>query len=173
MTPFKFWKTWPLHVLIALSSAAIFGNVVFSQFAISRQERDISSLEEKAALLDAAVSGRGGLAWMSQARLIGFADLAPSQNELPALLRKVFDVARENNLKVPEGDYSAEPARDGRLSKYTFTLPVKGKYGEIKRFIYGLEASELPIAIDELTLAKGKEGGVDLSLNIRISVLYR
>lgn len=173
MTSFKSGKTRPLHVLIAVSSAVIIGNIVFSQFVISRQERGISSLEDKAALLDAAVSGRGDSAWMSKARMIGFVNVAPSQNELPALLRQVFDVARKNNLKVPEGDYAAEPARDGRLSKYTFTLPVEGTYREIKRFIYDLESSDLPIAIDELTLTRGKEGAVKLSLNIRLSVLYR
>lgn len=166
-------KMRPVHILTAISVLIIIGNIAFSAFFIAGQEEKIASLEDRAALLKAAVSGRGDSSWVKKARMVEFMSGVPTQNELAAVLRQVFDAARDNNLKVPEGDYSAEPAKDGRLSKYTFTLPVEGKYSDVKRFIYELETSDMPIAIDELTLTKGKEESRQLSLNIRISVLYR
>ncbi len=63
-------------------------------------------------------------------------------------------------------------AREGELQEITFQAAGTGSMHSVAQFLWRLETASLPIKVKELQLDSRKEGADDLSLQLRISVLY-
>lgn len=155
--------------IIAASAVLIALNIVFGATTLKRQESRAIELEETAASLRAASGGKG----FKAAALADFIGGLPGQSGLTAILDEMFASARECSLELPSADYGAETFKDSSMSRYTFSFPVEGRYGDLKRFLYGLETSARPLVIEEVSLAGAKAGEGRIALRVRVSVYYR
>ena len=96
----------------------------------------------------------------------------PDRDGLTDVLDEVFKTARSNGLKIPSGDYGPETVKETAISRYTITLPVEGRYPQIKRFIYDIETMKYPLAIEEITLSRGKGAAGVIGLKIKMSAYF-
>lgn len=80
-----------------------------------RKEAEMRALEDHA---DAGIEGRPSL--------------APAA---AAALRRLFEAADKAGLELDEGEYRLTEAKDANLRLYQLSLPVYGRYPEIRAFV--------------------------------------
>jgi hypothetical protein len=71
---------------------------------------------------------------------------------------------------------SLKTDRTEKYGKYFYKLTIRttavGNMSQISRFLYRFETSNIPVRINDLTLASRKDGQDDLSLSMTISTIY-
>ena len=77
-------------------------------------------------------------------QLTDFYRLFPNEKELPARLGRIFAAAQEQGLVLEQGEYKTSRDKSGRLTRYEITLPVKGEYPQIRRFLINL-SNDVPV----------------------------
>ncbi|MBI5562353.1 MAG: type 4a pilus biogenesis protein PilO [Deltaproteobacteria bacterium] len=161
-----------IAAIIALASAAIIAaNILAGIFVLPAQEAEITRI---GAALDAARVKNSPAAREGLAEEIGrFKEGLPEEKRLVRVIGEVLRTAKDNDLRVPEGDYSPATAKEADIGKYTLTFPVEGRYEQIKRFIHGVETLRYPFVIEEITLAGSKSGPGVIALKIKLSVYFR
>ncbi len=150
---------------MAFSLSLIAANVIFGFRVIGAHRTELASLEERLSALRPGKAGPG-------AAISSFKKGLPDSNELTGILKEVLESARRNSLKVPAGSYSPETVKDTDISRYTISLPVEGRYPQIKRFIYEIESSKRHVVIEEITLASGRAEEGTIGLKIKLSAYY-
>lgn len=165
-------KLKPAYALIAIGALIIIANIAFG-LVISRQERVLDGYEQKVDELRSMTSPRHGGARAAAARIEKFREELPTEGELTSILSEVFEAAGRNGIKIPSGAYSPALSGQGRASQYVFTLPVEGRYADLKKFLYELESNPRPLVVEEVTLSDSRAGESSIGLGIKISVYYR
>ncbi len=97
-----------------------------------------------------------------------FADLLtgiPAQKDMPLLVKELEQKAKRLNLAVAAINYDIPRRQSGELALLTFSLPVEGRYPDIKRFIYEVETSGRLIGIQDANLESDR-GRVKLQLKL-------
>lgn len=162
-----------LAAIIAITLAVTLGDIIFTFKIIPGQELRIRSTEERVNEL----RGSSG-AERAASGVLAFKKRLPQRSELTRVLSEVFAIARRNGLKIEAGDYSPETVRDTDISRYTFSFPVEGGYGQIKKFIYDVEALRYPLVIEEIGLVSGKgdkkeDANVNgIGLKMKVSIYF-
>ena len=67
----------------------------------------------------------------------------------------------------------ASPSREGGLREIIFTIAGRGDMASIGEFVWLIEQTPMPVKIMSLTLGSTNSSGRDLTLNLKISMLYR
>lgn len=103
-------------------------------------------------------------------QLAKFYRLFPSEKTLPDWLGKIFAAAQAQGLVLEQGEYKAMADKGGRLLRYEITLPVKGEYPQIRKFLAGL-AADVPIAgLDHIQFERQKVGTSTVEAKIRLAL---
>jgi hypothetical protein len=80
-------------------------------------------------------------------------------------------VAESHGLSLDQGEYSAVPDKTAKLVCFQITLPVKGEYLKIRKFLAALP-TELPIiALENVQFQRQKIADPVVEAKIRL-VLY-
>jgi hypothetical protein len=101
-----------------------------------------------------------------------FYALFPPLDKLTDHLERVHRYAATAGVQVMKGDYRFE-GKDGALGAFHMSLPVRGGYAEIRRFV-GLVLKEIPIAsLDGLRFERKKAGEPQLDAQIQLTLYFR
>ena len=73
-----------------------------------------------------------------------------------ASLRRVFEAAEAAGVELPQGDYRLTEIRDAHLRRYQLTLPVRGDYPGIRRFLAAALNAEPALALAGLQLRRSR-----------------
>ncbi len=167
-------RPWVL-LLIAISAAVLVSDAVFRLAVIGPRKSRIEAMEGRIMELRGASiggPGRAGSFDRAASEVAAFKKMLPRHRSISKILGEVFGAARKNGLKIGSGDYSPETVKDMDISKYTFSFNVEGGYAQVKKFIYELESSNYPIVIEEISLARAKDGGGAIALNMNVSIYF-
>ena len=102
-----------------------------------------------------------------------FVEFFPTLDTAPRWLKSLYAIAERENLELLKGTYrvSEDPAL--AMVRYTVSLPVRGRYPQIRRFI-AAALNEVPIAsLEGVVLQRDKvsdevvEASVALTLHLR------
>ncbi len=81
----------------------------------------------------------------------------PTQRDMPLLVKDLVQNARQLHLAVASVNYDI-PKRSGEeLALLSFSLPIEGRYADIKRFIYQVETSDRFVGIEDMKFDSDKE----------------
>jgi Tfp pilus assembly protein PilO len=95
----------------------------------------------------------------------------PKEADSPKWLGKLALVAESNGLKLTAGEYKVTNDKSGQLIRYKITLPVKGKYSQIRKFLSSL-STEIPyMALENVQFERNKIIESDVQANVNL-VLY-
>lgn len=94
----------------------------------------------------------------------------PSQGEVTRWIERIYDAAAVERLSLAQGQYVLTPVKDTRLNRYQISLPVRGDYGQIRRFITAALAAVPNLALDELSLQRQEIGEAQVDARIRLSL---
>lgn len=95
----------------------------------------------------------------------------PPVRSAPQWLEKLVALAERRGISLDQGEYQVDPDKVGKLVRFQMTLPVKGEYPQIRRFLADLPA-ELPVAaLEKIQFERHSIADPQVEARIRL-VLY-
>ncbi len=105
------------------------------------------------------------------AELKGLYDLFPPLAQLPQEIERLYGFAREAKLELSQGEYRLESGKAGLVS-YRVTLPVRGRYREIREFLSAVLRG-MPIAsLDTLRFERKRVGEAELEVQLHLTIYF-
>lgn len=91
---------------------------------------------------------------------------------VPEVVRRLHRGARDSGLTFVRGDY--RPARDpsGKLLRYQITLPVRGAYPKVRKFLARALRDEPTLALDGVGFQTERSGGT-LETRVQFTLFVR
>jgi len=132
---------------------------------LQAQRQAAERLRERAPVQPVSAGGRAE-------EIRRFYGLFPPLQELPDQLERVYGFARTANLELLQGEYRLERLTSG-MALYRITLPIRGSYPQIRRFV-DATLRNMPFAsLDTLRFERKKVGEPQLEAQVRLTVYFR
>lgn len=97
----------------------------------------------------------------------------PTEVQRNATLARLLEIARNQGLQVPTGDYRLTASKDGPLDRYVLNLPVKGGYLPIRRTVASMRGEFADLAVDEIALRREHIGAGEVDAQLRFVLFGR
>lgn len=95
----------------------------------------------------------------------------PPVRSAPQWLEKLVALAGSRGLSLDQGEYQVDQDKVGRLVRFQMTLPLRGEYPQIRRFLADLR-SELPVvALEKVQFERHSIADPQVEARVRL-VLY-
>ncbi|MBI5190393.1 MAG: type 4a pilus biogenesis protein PilO [Nitrospirae bacterium] len=102
-----------------------------------------------------------------------FKQVLPRRSEFTQVIDQVYHLAKDNRMSGASfGADTRGLKQEGDLAQLSFSMPIRGKYSDVRRFIYDVETSDLFLNIHSLGLSKVEEPD-QISLTIGLSTYVR
>lgn len=105
-----------------------------------------------------------------QDRLGAFYGAFPRPRELPDLLEKIFAAARQQTLKLEQGEYRVIRDNAGGLTQFQLTLPVRGSYPQIRKFVEGALIEVPTLSLESIQFERQKVGDASVEAKVKLIV---
>jgi Tfp pilus assembly protein PilO len=92
----------------------------------------------------------------------------PSETESPHWLGKMVEVADKHGLNLNHGEYTTTRDKAGQLIRFKITLPVQGKYMQIRKFLGALNTEIPMMALDNVQFERKDVLDTDVQVKIRL-----
>ncbi|HWP11480.1 MAG TPA: type 4a pilus biogenesis protein PilO [Ramlibacter sp.] len=145
----------------------------FSTVQPAQQRRDAARLNAQALQLRIAQAGPGSNARARpmDEQLAAFYGNFPKEHEAPDAVGKIAAIAQRDGLILQQAEYKAERDTTGKLTRFQVSLPLKGEYQTLRRFLSDLHA-EIPIAsLEQVQFERRKVGDSQVDAKVRL-VIY-
>lgn len=104
-------------------------------------------------------------------QLADFYGIFPKEHDATDSVGKIAAIAQRNGLLVQQAEYKVERDRNGKLTRFQISLPLKGEYQTLRRFLSDLHA-EIPIlSLEQVQFERQKIGDPIVDAKIRL-VIY-
>jgi len=85
-------------------------------------------------------------------------------------LQEIFALAGKAGIELQQGSYRYNLVSGERIARYEITLPVKGSYVQIRRFLASV-LNEIPVAsLDRVAFEKKRVGDRDVEAQLRLTL---
>lgn len=161
---------WPGAVaaaLLAMGVALYFSTVVPAQESLDRARLSAGSQHERIA--------RAGRALNDGARpldeqLAEFYRIFPSERDSADWVGKIAAIAERDGLSLMQADYKAERDKTGKLTRFQMSLPLRGEYQTIRRFLADLRADIPIVSLEQVQFERQKVGDPLVDAKIRLVI---
>jgi Tfp pilus assembly protein PilO len=95
-------------------------------------------------------------------QLESFKKMLPASSDYTGILREVFKMAKEDGVKsnsISAVKKESAQNQDEDIVQISFSMPVTGKYKDVRKFIHDMESSSLFLNIDNLGLDSNEQTG--------------
>jgi hypothetical protein len=107
------------------------------------------------------------------ARFHAFYQYFPLKQSIPGSLDRIFRVAAHQTIQLTQGEYRIVPTKTDRIIGYQVSLPVRGTYVQIRKFILQV-LKEVPTAsLDELSFKRDTIDSTDVEAKIKLTLYLR
>jgi len=135
--------------------------------------REATKLETQVASLEAAARADAGGMGPHRSQLDMLLERLPTQVELPGIVATVVSEAAAAGLELDRGEYELTSTRSGQLARYDLSLPVRGTYPQVRRFIDGSLAAVPSLGLAGLRLERASVGDGLIDADLRFAVVVR
>lgn len=113
---------------------------------------------------------RGGPAPTPEAGLEAFYRYFATGVDAEQQLERLFALARRQQLELLQGSYGYNRVPGERLARYEISLPVKGTYAQVRRFLASA-LNEIPVvALDRVAFERKRAVDPHVEANIRLTL---
>ena len=158
----------------ALGAALLLAAAGYGAAVLLPQQQALDALQAKAERLErrtaALRSGAEAAPLSAAARRAQFFGGLPAQAELTQHIERIYAAAALEQLSLLHGEYTGAEVAGTGLVRYRLVLPVKGSYGQVKRFIAAATAAIPGLALDDLGLQRGTVGEAQLEAKVQLSL---
>jgi len=153
-------RPWGQLGVVALGILAVCPAFYFSAIRPA-QERLDAARSSAAQLGEKIARGRqflgGGQGDVSE-QLATYYRQFPGEKDSPQWLGKLIAAASSRGISLDQGEYTANRDKVGRLVRFEMTLPVKGEYPNIRKFLSALPAEVPVVALEHVQFERQKVG---------------
>lgn len=160
---------WPGVVGVALAVYA----VVLYGAALLPSAMQLAEKQQQLAALQAEVVRQATEpdAPSAEARLAAFYQSFPAPDSAPVWLEKLYAAAGKESLVLDSADYKLTPDKSGRLMRYAISLPVRGSYLQVRRFMRAALEENPALAVSDIHLKRDAIGSPSVDARLQF-VLY-
>lgn len=112
------------------------------------------TIRQASALSRLAHTGTGESNADPAVRLAAFYESFPRAGDLPDAMQTLYDAAQTEGLVLERGDYRLVRESGERYVRYEISLPVKGAYPQLRRFLANAVAALPTLAVDEVQFTR-------------------
>ncbi len=157
-------------------AGVFFGVVILYYFIIEPLYEDLSKANESLAESQQAISENQLVFSNDTKSLLDWnknynKKLAKSPAAADSQLNDRIRQAAQSERLEPQFEQSRSDIEKG-FGKISRPIQVSGKMPSISRFVYQLQNSDIPIRINELTMATKKDGTDDLTVTLNVATIY-
>lgn len=150
--------------ILAISPAFYFSAIRPVQERLDSARHSVVSLHER--LASSGKSGAPGL----EAQLAEFYGKFPKETCSPQWLEKLVALAEKRGLTLNDGEYKATRDKTGKLLRYQMTLPVKGEYPQIRKFLSDLPGALPAVALENVQFERPKVADPKVEAKIKLAL---
>lgn len=99
-----------------------------------------------------------------------FYRMFPADRNMAEYLEKIFSLAQTRGIRLDQGQYRVIPGKAGNLVSLQMTLPVKGKYPQIRQFLADLMVDIPFLSLQQVQFKRQKVGNPMVEANIRLEL---
>ncbi len=151
--------------LLVFIAAFYFSTFRPEQMRLEELRSEVSKLEDKRARAPCEEPKTSG------EKLTAFYGFFPPSDHIADLLGKIYGAAEQQALKLEQGEYRAVRDNVGRLTHYQITLPVKGTYPQVRKFVAAALAEVPNLSLDSIQFERQKVGDSTVDAKVKL-VLY-
>lgn len=152
---------------LAICLALYFSTVQPAQQRLDAARLSASSLQER--ITQAGQSSKDSARPLDE-QLAAFYRIFPSEHDATDWVGKIAAIAQRDGLSLQQAEYKAERDKTGKLTRFQMSLPLKGEYETIRRFLSDLRA-EIPIvSLEQVQFERQKVGDPLVDAKIRLVI---
>lgn len=152
-----------------LLAAAGYGAAVLlpERETLLRVQARADGLERRAA---AVRSGAEAAPQGPAARRAKFFAALPARDDVTQHVERIYAAAALEQLSLAHGEYTAADVAGTGLVRYRITLPVKGSYRQVRRFVDAATAALPGLTLDDLSLQRPHAGEAQVEAKVQLSL---
>ncbi|MFA6971932.1 MAG: GspMb/PilO family protein [Gallionella sp.] len=104
------------------------------------------------------------------AQLAEFYRTFPDEKNLLPWIEKIFTLAHDQGISLDQGEYKLSSDKVGKLMRFQMSLPIKGEYPQIRKYLDSLLAEIPVVSLEHLQLERQKVGDPALEAKIRLAL---
>ncbi len=149
--------------LVVLALLAFLGGVLQAEAKLLRTTNTAVELQSRHA-------NPAAYALPVESDLTSFYKSLPSERNAIQQMRKIYQIADKQSLRLSQGEYKFTREKDAHLGSYQITLPVKGSYIQIKKFIAKTMNAMPTLALDGVTFKRETIRGTEVEAKIQFTL---
>lgn len=161
---------WPGAIgagAFAMCLALYFSTVQPAQRRLDTVRLSASSLHER---ITQAGQASNDSARPLDEQLAAFYRFFPSEHDVTDWVGKIAAIAQRGGLNLQQAEYKSERDKTGKLIRFQMSLPLKGEYQTIRRFLSDLHA-EIPIvSLEQVKFERQKVGDPLVDAKVRLVI---
>jgi len=107
----------------------------------------------------------------SREALGAFYGFFPPSNHIADQMRKVYGAAGRQGLRLERGEYRAVKDSVGKLVRYQATLPLKGTYPQVRKFVASVLVEVPNLSLESIQFERQRVGDPTVEAKVKL-VLY-
>lgn len=161
---------WPGAIgalLLAAGTGYGAGVLLPQRDTLAANEVKVARAERKAA---AVKSGQEAAPLSPSQRRERFFNGLPATGEVTQSVERIYAAAAAEKLSLMHGEYTGSELPVAGLVRYKITLPLKGSYGQVRRFIAESLKTVPGLALDDVTLQRPNIGDAAVEARVQLSL---
>lgn len=154
--------------VLAACPALYFSALIPAQERLQSAQSNARTLHERIAR---SATAMGANQRTAEEQLAEFYRIFPGEKSSPEWLEKLLAEAENQGLNLDQGEYVAAPDKTTKLVRFQITLPVKGEYLKIRKFLAALPTVLPIVALENVQFQRQKIADPVVEAKIRL-VLY-
>lgn len=158
---------WPGVVgigILVISSAFYFSTISPEQARLNRAHHNAEQHEQDS-------DSHNSSTHSPEAQLALFYQKFPAEGNASLWMGKLMALASSRGINLNDGEYKATRDKVGKLVRFQMTLPVNGKYTQIRKFLSDLQDTLPVVALENVQFERQKVADPNVEATIKL-VLY-
>lgn len=152
---------------LAMCLALYFSTVQPAQQRLDTARLSASSLHER--MTQAGQASKDSARPLDE-QLAAYYRIFPSEHDATEWVGKIVAIAHRDGLTLQQAEYKAERDKTGKLTRFQMSLPLRGEYQTIRRFLSDLRA-EIPIvSLEQVQFERQKVGDSLVDAKVRLVI---
>lgn len=107
----------------------------------------------------------------SREALGSFYAFFPPSEHLSDQIRKIYAVAEKQSFQLEQGEYRASRDNTGRLLRYQISLPIRGNYTQVRKFLAGVLADVPYLSVESIQFERHRASETTVDAKVKL-VMY-
>jgi Tfp pilus assembly protein PilO len=149
-------------------------SLAYALSGVQPARRELVAAQEQAARVETVLagvrSGRDAAPQSAEKRRDTFYGALPAQADVTQWIERIYGAAEAEKLSLARGEYAQADVADTRLARYRIVLPLRGSYGQIRRFIAASQSAVPGLGLDDISIQRQSVGEGEIEANVHLSL---